>query len=101
MELWVIDAVVDDVAEGLRAVEDRDLILAKEVPTLVDEAVPYAVDPLDLVALRARARWLRCCQTRPRREQRHNDTGSKLSHSTHVRALGHHVRATAAQVAAG
>src|SRR6188768_1877284 len=77
MELRVIDAVIDDVAERFRAVEDRDLVLAKEVPPLVDEAVAHAVYPLDFVALRIGARWLGGREIRPRRDQSREQTARK------------------------
>jgi hypothetical protein len=77
VELWVIDAVIDDVAEGLRAVEDWDLVFVKEIPPLVDEALPNAVYPLDFVALRSWARRLGGRQIRPRRHQRRSQAAGK------------------------
>src|SRR5580704_9434657 len=53
MKLRMIDPVVQNVAERLFPIEDRDLVLAEDIPPLVDETIADAVDPLDLVALDA------------------------------------------------
>jgi glutathione S-transferase len=55
MKLRMIDPVVENVPERLFLVENRDLVLAEEIPPLIDEAVSDAVDPLDLITLDA---WL-------------------------------------------
>src|ERR1700722_4331919 len=59
MKLRMIDPVVQNVAERLFPVEDRDLVLAEDIPPLVDEAVSDAVDPLDLITLDSRLGGLR------------------------------------------
>src|ERR1044071_7946492 len=53
MELRMIDAVVEHVAQRLFAIEYGHLILAEQIPPFVDESVLHAVNPLDLVALHA------------------------------------------------
>jgi len=60
----MIDAVIDDVAELLGAIEDRDLILAEEIPPLVYVAVADSVNPFDLLSSDTGLR--RLCERRAR-----------------------------------
>ena len=85
VELWVVHAVVEDVALGLGSIEDGDLVLAEQVPPLVDEAVLHAIHPLDLVAFDAGLRRLPRCYARDHRQNDGQPVPDSFE-STHRRA---------------